>query len=448
MDVAASTPKSWLRNLRARYEGWRFRSLQGDRETPLARSRRDHFAREGLRLLRETWWLTFRYETSATIWRYLRLLESTPEPDAHGRPVPERAVCAVYSPGHIGDILQTLPLMRALRNERPLWRLVWMVGPWSQDLATAANVAHEVITYGPAWSQYHRGRSLGTRGWREEAAWLRRLAERRVDIFVSTAATDLATLAVGRALRPRVWCGIEPGLPLYQVAPQQHLLAYQRDLPEASFLLGLGRPLGVKSTDAALRFDLRAGDQQAAQDLLQARAGRDLVALAPGGGWPGKLWPAESFRELAHRLLKRDVDLLLVGSAGERNLASSILDGLDRDRVLDLSGQTPLPVLAAVLARCALLVCNDSGPLHVAAAVGTPTVSLFGPTRPQKWAPCGHGHTAIRAVEHCPDCCPWHPRARCAHDRACMRAIGVDEVATAVGRALDEARKAPAAASA
>lgn len=444
MTAFVSPLVATLRRVRTRYESWRFRLLQGDRETPAARARRTRVDHEGLSGFRERWWLTTRFEPAATVWRYLRLLEGTPDPDAASGPVPDRARCAIYSPGHIGDILQAAPMLRALRLERPAWQLLWLVGPWSEGLARALDVAQEVLPYAPAWSQYHRGRPQGGRGWRAEESWLQGLAGRRADVFVSTAGSDLATFAVGRALRPRVWCGVEPDWPLYPVAPRQHLLPYRRDQPEAEYLLDLVRPLGIRSTDATLRMRWSPADDAAADEALRPLAGRTIVALAPGGGWAGKLWPAESYGALGRRLIDAGTALVFVGSADERTLVEQACRGVDKGHVLDLAGKTSIAVLAAVLSRCALLVCNDSGPLHLAAAAGVPTVSLFGPTRPQKWAPRGDRHVALRAVEHCPDCLPWHPRARCAHNRACMRAISVDRVHDAAMRLLRPPAALPA----
>jgi heptosyltransferase-2 len=118
----------------------------------------------------------------------------------------------------------------------------------------------------------------------------------------------------------------------------------------------------------------------------------------------------------------------VLGSAGEAPLAAEVARGLDAPP-LDLCGRTTLPELVGVLSRLRLLVTNDSGPMHVAAALGTPVVAVFGPTDWRETAPVGERHRLVREPVHCSPCL----LRECPIDHRCMRRVSAERV-------LDEAR--------
>jgi ADP-heptose:LPS heptosyltransferase len=133
-------------------------------------------------------------------------------------------------------------------------------------------------------------------------------------------------------------------------------------------------------------------------------------------------WPAANFIELGKRVLERtDQRLVLVGSKGEREYVATVASGLEAsaERVLDLSGQLSIGQLAALLDRAALVVTNDSGPMHLSAALGTPTLGLFGPETPQMYAPLGARATALYRPTVCSPCINVHNNkvATCIHGR-------------------------------
>ncbi len=120
---------------------------------------------------------------------------------------------------------------------------------------------------------------------------------------------------------------------------------------------------------------------------------RPILALCPTANWPPKAWPADRFVDLTEALTGvgplMDARILVAGGPNERELAAPVLDAIPEDRRIDLVGTAPLMVLAACLARCALVVANDSGLMHLAAASGAPTLGLFGPSKDAHYAPRG-----------------------------------------------------------
>ena len=148
------------------------------------------------------------------------------------------------------------------------------------------------------------------------------------------------------------------------------------------------------------------------------------VALAPGesGRHPYKSWSAAGFVTVAAALRAEwNAKILVVGSARDRLLGEEILAGFDA-RALNLAGRTTPSELAGVLARCDLLIGLDSGPLHLAAAMGRPVVGLFGPTDPARTGPQGPGHQIICHRESC-----WPCMTPTCQDRACMTRITPEE---------------------
>jgi heptosyltransferase-2 len=173
-------------------------------------------------------------------------------------------------------------------------------------------------------------------------------------------------------------------------------------------------------------------DWRNARDL--AGSSRPAVVLAPGAVGPAKRWPAAAYAALARRLLAEGLAVWVVGGPAEKPLVQTIVTGSD---ARDLTG-TDLREAILALAAASAAVSNDSGLVHVAAALGTPTIGIFGPTSPWHWAPLNPLAATIRAnIELA--CRPCHkPVCRLGHHR-CMTEIGADEVFAATRRALEAA---------
>jgi heptosyltransferase-2 len=211
----------------------------------------------------------------------------------------------------------------------------------------------------------------------------------------------------------------------------------------------LARRLGFPSGPSVPRIDVPA-DVRAAGARLLRDAGWNgeapVVALAPGAaGGRAKRWPAESFAELAVDLAGDHVSVALVGAPADAETAASVVRAIgDRSSPVDLVGRTDVPMLAGVLANCRTLVANDSGAMHVAAAIGVRVTAIFGPTDERQTAARGEvrlpslGATGADHSIHLTHavltrrvwCRPCMLR-ECPLDHGCMRGITVDAVASA-----------------
>jgi heptosyltransferase-2 len=162
------------------------------------------------------------------------------------------------------------------------------------------------------------------------------------------------------------------------------------------------------------------------------------VALAPGASQATKRWPAERFAEVAHALHARGASLVLAGGPADRETLAAFRVACHAPLAADLTA-LPVDALAAALAEVDLLVACDSGPVHLATAVGTPVLAVFGPTSPERWGPPPPGRALALPLPCAP--CSNHGGARCpeGHHR-CMLDLAAAEVASAAAAMLAAGR--------
>jgi lipopolysaccharide heptosyltransferase II len=169
------------------------------------------------------------------------------------------------------------------------------------------------------------------------------------------------------------------------------------------------RSLGVAPpSTAAPRFPLavdHGADDKVSEMLISAGAlvGSPLVAINAGARWATKQWPSSAFADVADQLQDEGIRVVVIGRDAEGDPASAVVDHM-RTSAINLVGKTSIKELIALLRRVHLLITNDSGPMHLAAAVGTPIVALFGPTDPRRTGPYGPGHLVLRSGIPCSPC--------------------------------------------
>jgi heptosyltransferase-2 len=205
-------------------------------------------------------------------------------------------------------------------------------------------------------------------------------------------------------------------------------------LHQAEYYQQLVHALGFPNGPLEPRLPVPNTARDAASNLLSS-AGWDprtpLVVLAPGAAYGGaKRWPPERFAALASGLAADGVRTAMVGSGGDRRTTDEVK--VREPRAIDLVGQTDLSQLAGVLALARALVTNDSGAMHLAAAIGTPVTAVFGPTDERATRPLGDGHTVVTANVWCRPCM----LRECPLDHRCMDTIDTGQVIAATRRVL------------
>lgn len=327
------------------------------------------------------------------------------------RPIPRQDIrrAVVRCPNWLGDTVMAVPAIRALRDALPEAEIA-CVGPWVETLLEG----EDGIQRRRSWPAARRGPWPRETGPVDLAVLLPNSFGSALDAWLARARFRVGYAADGRSL-----------LLTHAVAPRPGW-CHQVDA-----YLALVEPLGATPASAVPTLTLREERRAEARALLATvgiEAGQRPVAIQLGAAFgPSKLWPPERLSALTTRLAADQVPVVFIGDRSAQGLMASIQRPAGRSPV-DLVGRDHPALLPALLAEFAVIVAPDSGPAHVAAAVGVPVVTLFGPTDPRLTAPVGPGHAPIWRQPQCAPCF----RPRCPIDHRCMTAITVDEVARAV----------------
>jgi ADP-heptose:LPS heptosyltransferase len=192
--------------------------------------------------------------------------------------------------------------------------------------------------------------------------------------------------------------------------------------------LGLLGALGISVESA--EFPLEAVNSEAARRMHDATGGR-YALLNPGAAWPNKRWPPDRLASVAAALKQRHgLASVVIWGPGERSLAEDVVARAGGGAVL--SPQTSIADIVALARGATVMVSGDTGPTHIAAAVGTPLVGIYGPTRPERNGPWRSNDVTVSRA----DICRCHHLRRCRLDTMCLMDVQVDEVLTAVERRL------------
>lgn len=334
----------------------------------------------------------------------------------------------LIKPSSLGDIVHTMPTLAALRERFPQAEVTWLVKrQWAPLVDVIAGVDHVCSV------------SEGVRGWLGRVPALRRAGYDLVVDLQGLFRSGAMALLSGCSRRVGFATARE-GSPLFYTqrvaVPPAPMHAVDRYLLVAE-ALGATRPM-----EPRFEFIDRSGDRQALDTIL-SRAGiarhQVWVAMNVSARWETKRWPPQHFAEVADRLAQaHGLAVVLIGGPAERP-ESLAVTALMRTKAIDLTGQTPVGLLPGLLRRASLLVTNDSGPMHIAAAVRTPVVALFGPTDPVKTGPYGKGHVVLSHAVECRPCF----RRDCARPvpLECLTAVRPDQVVRAVEQHLERSHK-------
>lgn len=343
----------------------------------------------------------------------------------------------------IGDLLMTLDALAAVRARAPAAEIRLVVGSWNAALARLLPAVDRVETIDAPWLSQEGTRSSP----QELAARIRRWRRDDVDLAINFEpdVRSNALLAASGARRRVGYAAGGGGGFLTDVLP------YDRSAHSAANALRLvdralpdgGASPGV-SAGPALRIPAEA-ETRAAGRLESCDRRGPVVGINPGAGRAIKEWPAARFAAAAAALAERDAaTIVLLGSASETTTAAAVRDALPPHvRLVDLAGDAPLVDLAAVLRRLSVLLTADTGPMHLAAAVGTPVVGIFGPSDPVRYAPLSRRSAVVCADLWCRPCGRMRrPPRRCGHGTPdCLSGIRVEAVVDAARRLLHEPRR-------
>ncbi len=301
----------------------------------------------------------------------------------------------------IGDLVLTTPLFKALREKFPKAWIATVVFLEHREIVQDNPYLDEVILYDKKGSE---------RGLWGQFRFSQKLRSKRFDAVVHGHGTNRMHLAAWLAGIP-LRIGYERRAPwaLSHVRPYNKKEGKKQ---EAEYLFELLDPLGVTPLEEIATFfpvtDRSVRSLESLRLFHKIPCDRSWIVLNPSASDVTKMWPAERFAELVTRIQKdRSSVFLAIGTSQDRHLIEKLRQNTQA-KVFDLSGKLSLGMLGALLKRSTLLVSNDSGPVHIAAAVGTPVVSIFGRYEsglgPKRWQPLGkHSRVVAKDVSHTPE---------------------------------------------
>lgn len=327
--------------------------------------------------------------------------------------------------GALGDIVHAIPAAAALRAAFPFARIDWLVeARYREILDLVTSIDRVVVLDKPTPA-----------GWIAVTRQLRAQRYHAALDFQGLMKSAVLARASGaaRVLGFSIWHLREKGAsPFYSES-----LEPARDAARAHVIyknLRLIEALGVH--DPRIEFPLRVVESRARDAILEASAGAPFALLNPGAAWPNKRWYTDRFGELAAFLKDvRGLVPFVLWGPGEEPLAERVIES--SNGAARLAPPTRLADVVEACRSAALMVSGDTGPLHIATAVGTPVVGIFGPTIPGRNGPWSADDVVVSRTDRC----GCHLDRRCRQAEWCLTDISVPEVCAAVQRRLAAGRR-------
>ena len=324
----------------------------------------------------------------------------------------------------VGDVLFSTPFIRAVREANPDAYIACLLHPRCREILESNPRLNEIIIYDEEGAH----KSLFGK-W----AVIRELKKKRFDTaFLLHRSFTKALLTYLAGIKERVGYPTKNRGGIITHAVEEPA----EDLHKVEYFLNIARAYGIDVKDHSYEFFVRDTDRKFVKDLLGKDGVTDkdlIVVLCPAGNWPPKRWPAENFARLGDELAEKfGARIVLSASGKDLKLAEDIKSVMASNPVIT-AGKTDLKQLGALLERASLVVANDTGPMHMAVALGAKTIALFGPTSARLTGPYGKGdYKVISGNGSCEVPCYY---IGCA-DNACMSAIKVEDVLNEANEAL------------
>lgn len=325
----------------------------------------------------------------------------------------------------LGDMLCGVPALRALRKGWPHARLTLIGLPWARELASRLWMVDDFIEF-PGFP----GLPESNPDLPALPGFLQRMQDEQFDLLVQMHGSGHLTNSLLAACGARHVAGFfGPGA----YVPEPALFTPWPAGHEIERLLALVDALGLPRSGTALEFPLRDADRIEMARLWPAAYGdTPYVCVHPGAQLASRRWPAERFAAVADALAGRGLAVVLTGTAAEKALVAQVQQAMHRPAV-NLAGGTTLWTLGALVERARLVVCNDTGISHVAAALRTPSVVVSAGADVERWAPMDHArHTVLWQPVPCRPC----SFERCPYGHECATAITPAMVLEAAWRAV------------
>lgn len=328
----------------------------------------------------------------------------------------------------IGDVMLSTPVIKALRDAYPTGYIAMMVRPYARDIVIGNPHLNEVVLYDK--DGIHKS-VVGT------AKFIWQLRKKRFDTALILHPTNRAHIisflaGIEKRIGYRRKCGF---LLTEKLEDKKHL----GEKHEIEYNLDVVRAIGIEAKETTLFMPLRSEDEQIVDGFLKEhilKGDKKLIAIHPGASCPSKIWPPEKFAQVGDTITKdHNATVIIVTGPHDREIGQAVVDAMHHKPIF-VSGDFTLGQVASLLHRSSLFISNDSGPVHIAVAVGTPVVAIFGRNQaglnPTRWRPTGERDIILHKDVGCKVCMAHH----CHLGFKCLNAITVTEVLQAAEKIL------------
>lgn len=323
----------------------------------------------------------------------------------------------------VGDVIVSTPVITAARSAFPNAYIAFMVSPETKEIVAQNPYLNEVIVYDK--KSKHRGIFQTLRF----ARWLRAKRFDLALILHSTVRVNIVSFLAGIPKRVGYRRGkmdflLTDGLPYKKRFGEKH---------ESEYSLDVLRSLGIDAETSPLVMPIKKEDEKNIDNLLREcglKEGERFVVINPGASCNSRIWPSENFAKVADILIERfGIKVILVSSPNQVQMKiGERVRALMKNKPLFLCGRTSLGEMAALFKKASLLVSNDSGPVHIASAVGTPLISIFGRKEkglsPTRWRGLGPKSITVHKDVGCIECLAHN----CKKGFLCLRSISAEDI--------------------
>ncbi|MBL7157881.1 MAG: lipopolysaccharide heptosyltransferase II [Candidatus Omnitrophica bacterium] len=320
----------------------------------------------------------------------------------------------------IGDVVLSTPAIKAVRDKYPEAHIAFMVRPYAKDIVDGNPYLDEVIIY----DKYGRHKGLLS-----TILFALEIKKKKFDkAFMLHPTNRVHLIAYLAGIPERV--GFDRKMPFLLTKKVPHI-KQEGKKHELEYTLDLLGSIGIEAKDKELFVPAHENDIEKVEKLLaEHHVGSDvpLIAVNPGASCPSKRWKPENFAEVCDNLAdKYKARILIVSDPANKEFAAKVVSGMKYDPV-NLAGRTTVGELTALLSKCKLFISNDSGPVHIACAVETPVISIFGRKdpglSPKRWGPTAKKSAIFYKDVGCDPCLAHN----CKISFKCLEAITPEEV--------------------
>lgn len=286
----------------------------------------------------------------------------------------------ILRPDHIGDMLLTTPFLAALRKAFPEWNITVLCGSWTFPVLENNPNYNNVVLCNYPWLARD-----GKASWKAFLSTIAALRSKKFDIVFNLRKAAKAA-SVARAIKGRQTWGFDVRKSAWA---HTNTIPYRTDCHIADLYLEFVNAQGVRPEHYGLEFYLK--EEEISDFYLKLELPERYVVLAPGAGYQEKLWLQSRWAETACFVIRElNFPVVFTGSAAERTMIKSIVDNM-RETAIDLTGQLSIRQAGVLVKKAQFVVSVDTAAMHIASAVRTPVVALFGPTNPAHWGPYPNG---------------------------------------------------------